>query len=82
MSSEFEEFVRLVIASGTLQAEWSDMSSFQAQLAPKEVFKKALSVNSTSLSHFLSELSEGRYDSPQPKLKVLYKKGRGGEDSR
>ena len=71
MASEFDEFIGHVIASGTLQEVRSEVSSSEQQQVPKEMLRKALSISSASLEHFLSELSEGRYDSPSPKQKVL-----------
>lgn len=69
-SGEFEEFTRHVVSSGTLQEIRSELSSSHEQQVPKEVLRKALSISSASLEHFLSELSEGKYDSPNPKLQV------------
>ena len=65
-SGELEEFIRQVIASGTLQEVGSEVSSQQ----PKEMLRSAMSLSATAIDKFLQDLSEGRYDSPQPKLKV------------
>ena len=65
-SGELQEFIRQVVASGTLQEVGSEVTSPQ----PKEMLRKALSLGVTALDKFLSELSEGSYDSPRPKTKV------------
>ena len=65
-SGELEEFIRQVVASGTLQEVGSEVTSQQ----PKEMLRKAMSLSVSAFEKFLSELSEGTYDSPKPKTKV------------
>ncbi len=68
-SGELEEFIRQVVASGTLQEVSSEVPSQQ----PKEMLRAILSLNTKSNEKFLSELSDGAYDSPRPKIKVSKK---------
>ena len=65
-SGKLEEFIRQVVASGTLQEVSSEVASQQ----PKEMLRMALSLSATAIEEFLSCLSEGTYDSPRPKIKV------------
>lgn len=65
-SGELEEFIRQVVASGTLQEVGSEVTSQQ----PKEMLRTALSLSAAAIDKFLEELSEGSYDSPRPKIKV------------
>lgn len=55
-----------MISSGTLQEVGSEVTSQQ----PKEMLRKALSLCATTIEKFLSELSEGSYDSPRSKIKA------------
>lgn len=71
-SGELEEFIRQVISSGTLQEVGSEASSSQ----PKELLRTAMSLSATAVDKFLQDLSEGRYDSPQPKIKVRVRGGK------
>ena len=63
---ELEEFINQVVTCGTLQDIGSEVTS---QL-PKEMLRSAMSLSASAIEKFLSELSEGVYDSPQPKGKV------------
>lgn len=65
-TGELEEFIRQVVASGTLQEVGSEVTSEQ----PKEMLRAAMTLSVTAIDNFLSELSEGTYDSPHPKMKV------------
>jgi hypothetical protein len=65
-SGELQEFIRQVIDSGTLQEVGSEVTS----QTPKEKLRAVVSLSSAAIEKFLSELSEGTYDSPHPKIKV------------
>lgn len=69
-SGELEEFIRQVVASGTLQEVGSEVTSSTSSQQPKEMLRAAMSLSVTAIEKFLSELSEGSYDSPRPKTKV------------
>lgn len=65
-SGELQEFIRQVIDSGTLQEAGSEVSS----QSPRDRLRSVTSISSVVIEKFLSELSEGMYDSPHPKTKV------------
>lgn len=66
-SGELQEFIRKVIDSGTLQEAGSEVTS----QSPKDRLRSVMSISSPAIEKFLSELSEGMYDSPHPKTKVV-----------
>ena len=65
-SGELQEFIRQVIDSGTLQEAGSEVSS----QPPRDMLRAVMSLSAEAVDKFLSELSEGTYDSPCPKTKV------------
>ena len=68
-SGELQDFIRQVIESGTLQEVGSEVTAAPSQ-PPKELLRLVMALNTNSIEKFLSELSEGTYDSPCPKTKV------------
>ena len=66
-SGELEEFVRQVIASGTLLEVGSAVGGSQQ---PQELLRSTMTANTTSLDKFLTALGEGLYDTAAPKSKV------------
>ena len=65
-SGELEDFIRQVVASGTLLEFSSEAGSQQ----PQELLRSTMSSNVTSLEKFLTALGEGLYDTVAPKSKV------------
>ena len=55
-----------MIDSGTLQEAGSEVSA----QSPKDRLRSMMSLSSVAIEKFLSDLSEGIFDSPYPKTKV------------
>ena len=69
-SGELEDFIRQVVASGTLLEFGSEGGS----QPPKELLRSTMTSNTTSLDKFLTALGEGLYDTSAPKTKVSVRK--------
>lgn len=67
-SGELQDFIRHVIDSGTLQEVGSEVSTPSPD--PKDRLRSVMTLSSKAIEKFLSDLSEGTYDSPYPKTKV------------
>ena len=65
-SGELEEFIRQVIASGTLLEFGSEGGTPQSQ----ELLRSTMTSNSAALEKFLTALGEGLYDTTAPRSKV------------